>query len=96
VAFDQNVAAIAMHPMMGDPTLAMMGRTVPAAGNPDVMGAVPAVVAIDPDEFRAGAGGAGFNNGGGRSYADHDLRKRGGRHQSSSEQQSWKKFLHVR
>jgi hypothetical protein len=96
VTFYKNVATVAVHPAMGDPVLAGMGRTVPAAGNPDIAGAIPAVIAIDPDVSVARDWTACLNNGGGRSYADHDLRKRGGRQQSGSEQQSWKKFLHVR
>ena len=96
VAFDQDVTAIAMDPVMGNPTRVRMRRTIPAAGNPDVTGAIPAVIAIDPDKFRAWARAARFNDGSGRSYTDHNLRKRGGRQQSSGKQQSWQKFLHVR
>ena len=79
VAFNQDVPAVAMHPVMGDPVLAMMGRTVPAPVNPDVAGAIPAVIAADPDKFRTRSRASGFNDGGGRSYADHDLCKRGSR-----------------
>jgi hypothetical protein len=96
VAFDHDVPTIAMYPVMGDPVLAVMRRTIPTAGHPDVTGSIPAMVAVDPNVLTAWRRAAGFDNGSGRSDADHDLRKRGSRHQSSSEQQSWKKFLHDR
>jgi hypothetical protein len=96
MAFDEHIAAVAMHPVMGYPVRMRMRRTVPTAGNPDIASSVPAVVSVDPDVFTPWSRAAGFDDRGGRSYADHDLRKRGGGHQSSSEQQSWKKFLHVR
>jgi len=94
--FYQDIPSVTMHPVMGDPMLVGMWRTVPAAGDPDVPGSIPTVVSVDPDVALMGHGPARLDDGGGRSYADHDLRKRGGRQQRSSEQQSWKIFLHVR
>jgi len=87
---------MAMFPAMGHPVGMTMGRTVPAARHPDIAGAIPAMVATDPFVFGAGARAASLDDGGGRSYTDHDLRKRGSRQQSGSKQQSWKKFFHVR
>jgi hypothetical protein len=80
---------------MGNPVSTGMWAAVPTAWDPNVTTAVPAVVAGDPFISRTGDRTAGFDDGGGRSYADHDLRKRGGRQQRDSEQQSREKFLHV-
>jgi len=96
VAFNQYVTAVPVNPTMGHPVCARMGRTIPSARNPDVMAAIPAVVSGNPDKTGPRGGTACFDNWSGRSNADHDLRKRGGRQQSYSKQQSWKKFLHVR
>jgi hypothetical protein len=94
VAFDEDPAFVAMDPAMGNPVSMGMGWALPATGNPDVAIAVPAVVAIDPDEFAAGGDGARFNDGGGWSDTDNDLRKGRSRQQSYSKQQSWNKLLH--
>jgi hypothetical protein len=75
VTFYEDIAAVAVYPVMGDPMRMGMGWTIPAAGNPDVAGPIPAVVSVDPNVFASWGRAARFDDGGGRSYADHDLRK---------------------
>ena len=48
MAFDQNPAVSAPVPVMGDPDGAGMRRLCPMAMNPEVLVAVPAMVAFDP------------------------------------------------
>ena len=48
VAFDQDPAAAAVDPVMGNPDPARMRRTVPAPRDPDVTGSVPTLIAGDP------------------------------------------------
>jgi hypothetical protein len=79
VAFNQHIAAIAVYPTVSNPVRTWMGPTIPAAGNPDIMGAVPAMITTDPFKFRPRSVTTRFDDGGGRSYVDHDLCKRGSR-----------------
>jgi len=48
VAFDQNPAAVAVFPVMGDPDGVLMWRMRPMASDPDIMVSIPAMVAIVP------------------------------------------------
>jgi hypothetical protein len=94
MTFNQDPPVVTMNPAMGDPACVRVWGTIPTARNPDVAAAVPAVVAVDPDVLAAGTGTASFNDGSGRSNADHNLRKSGGRQQGDCEQQSQYEFLH--
>jgi hypothetical protein len=47
-----------------------MGRTFPAARNPDVMVSVPAVIAVDPNEPTLGRISAALNDRRGRTDAN--------------------------
>jgi hypothetical protein len=49
VAFDQDVAAIALFIVMGYPNGAGMRRMDPVAVNPDVAMTIPAVIAVLPN-----------------------------------------------
>ena len=94
VAFDKHPTTTAVYPAMRYPNGMRAGRAIPAAGHPDIAGTVPAMVTGDPDELMTGTDGTGFHDRSGRSYADHDLRKRSGREQRDSQKQRRKKFLH--
>jgi hypothetical protein len=84
----EDIAVVAMFPTMSNPMRAEMGWTIPATGDPNVATAIPAVVSADPDVAGARCDSTALDDGSGRSYVDHDLRKRGGRRQSDCEQQS--------
>ena len=73
-------------PSVRDPTLVFTGWTLPAAGNPDIVVAFVAVVAVDPHvtPFRWPA--AVFMHRRRWANADHNLRKRGRREQCESKQ----------
>jgi hypothetical protein len=75
VAFDQNPTIVVVNPAMGNPVRAGMGWTIPAAGNPDVVPAVPAVIAINPNESPLRCRRAALNDGGRWANANHNLRK---------------------
>ena len=77
---------VMFYPPVSDPALALMGRTLPAAGNPDVVVAIPAVIAVDPHETTLRRPAALFNDRGRGANADHYLRKRCRRQQCESEQ----------
>ncbi len=94
VAFYQDILAMTMDPVVGDPVLAMMRRLLVVAGRPDIMVAVVAMIAGLPNVSLSGRRTAPFIHWRGWSDANHDLRKRCGRHQSKSEQQCHCNFLH--
>jgi hypothetical protein len=79
VAFDEHIASTAMYPVMGHPMCMAVRRTIPSARRPDIAVAIPAMIAINPFIFGTGAWAASFDDGGRRSYTDHDLCKRGRR-----------------
>jgi hypothetical protein len=58
VAFDPVVAAVLVSPVSVDPDGMTARRLNIVAGNPDIAGTVPAVVAVDPNPafMRDGAG----------------------------------------
>jgi hypothetical protein len=58
-----------VDPLVGHPVRAGMGRTFPAARNPDVMVSVPAVIAVDPNEPTLGRISAALNDRRGRTDA---------------------------
>ena len=73
--FDHDPTVVAMNPVMGDPTRAGMGWTVPAAGDPDVACAIPALITVNPYEAALRRWRAALDDGGGRANANHNLRK---------------------
>ena len=80
-----HLPVIAMvDPPGSNPTLVFLGRTLPAAGGPDVVVALPAVVAGDPHVTPIRWPAAVFVHGPRWTYADHNLRKRGRREQCES------------
>jgi hypothetical protein len=76
VTFDQNILAMAMDPVVGDPVLASLRRSIVAARRPDIMVAFVAVIAGLPFVSLAGRWAAPFIHWRGWSHANHDLRKR--------------------
>ena len=66
---------VMFYPPVSNPARTGMGRTLPAAGNPDEAGAIPAVIAIDPHETTLRWPAALFNDDGRRRNADYNLRK---------------------
>jgi len=77
---------MAVDPPVRDPTGAGMGRTLPAAGGPYVVVGFVAMIAADPYESAFRRHTAFFNNGRRWTYANHNLRIRGGRQKGESEQ----------
>jgi hypothetical protein len=75
VAFDQDPAAAAVDPVVGNPVRAGMGWAIPAAGDPDVTGAVPAMITGDPHKAAIGRRRTALNDGGRWANANHHLRK---------------------
>jgi hypothetical protein len=75
VAFYQDPTIVAVDPVMGYPVCAGMWRTIPAAGDPDVAGAIPAVITIDPNKAAFGRWGTALNDRGRWADANHNLRK---------------------
>jgi hypothetical protein len=94
VSLYEDIPAVAMHPVMANPMRARMRWTIPAARNPDIARAVPAVVAADPDKAGAGRWTASFDDRRGRPDTDHNLPIRDGRGERCSKQQSENEFLH--
>jgi hypothetical protein len=64
-----------MDPPVGNPALMFLGRTIPAAGRPDVMVTFITVIAVDPHITPIGRRPAAFVNGRRRTDANRDLRK---------------------
>ncbi len=75
-----------MNPMVSNPTRARMRRTLPAARDPNVAFAVPAMVAVNPNESTLRGPAALFDDRRRGTYANHNLSKRGCRQQGESEQ----------
>jgi hypothetical protein len=61
-----------------------MGWTIPAAGNPDVAGAVPTMITVNPDEAPFGRRRATLDDRGRWANANYNLRKRSRRSQTKS------------
>jgi hypothetical protein len=73
VAFDQNPTVAAVYPMMGNPDGAFARRVVPVAAIPDVVMAIPAVIAVDPHISGMRCMLVMFMERWGRRNADNDL-----------------------
>jgi hypothetical protein len=73
-------------PSVRNPTLALMGWTLPAAWGPNVAAILPAMIAVDPDITTLRRPAALFVYRRRWANADHDLRKRCRREQSKGKQ----------
>ncbi len=94
MAFDQDPAAFALLPAMGDPNGAGMRWLGPMAVDPNVAVAVPAVIAIDPHPVTMRWAIVSLDDGRGRRYANDNLSHHGcGRH-AKSKQRRQNNFLH--
>jgi hypothetical protein len=94
VAFNQNVLAVAVDPVVGDPPLPPLGRPLVVTGCPDIMVAVVAVIPGLPNISLARRRAALLMHWRGWPDANHHLRKRCRRDQSKSEQKCHCDFLH--
>ena len=74
MSFDQDPSVAAMFPVMGNPDGALVRRMRPMAMYPDVVVAVPAVVAVDPDPSSMRWMVMDLNDRCRRRNADEDLR----------------------
>lgn len=84
VSFDQNPAVTAVLPAMRDPDRVAMRGANPAAVNPDVTVAVPAVITVDPDPTFMRWMVMDFDDRLGGSHANYDLRESSGRNETDS------------
>ena len=84
VSFDQDPAVTAVLPAMRDPDRVAMRGANPAAVNPDVTVAVPAVITVDPDPTFMRWMVMDFDDRLGGSHADYDLRESSGRNETDS------------
>ena len=75
VAFDQDILAMAVNPVVGDPALTPMGWLLVVAGRPDIMAAVVAVIAGLPYVSLPRRRTEPFVHRRGWPDANHDLRK---------------------
>ena len=75
VAFDQDILAMTMDPVVGYPVLAVTGRLLVVAGRPDVMVGVIAMIAGLPHVSLSRRRSAPFIHRRGWPDANHDLRK---------------------
>jgi len=87
VALNQHPFAVVVLPVMGNPDRMGMGGTIPAAGSPDIVVAIPAVVAGGPDHSVLRGRAAAFNDRGRRPFVRTALRKRRRGHQTERKQQ---------
>src|SRR5208337_3142466 len=83
-----------MYPPVSNPSLVFTGWALPPAGGPDVVVALPAMIAVDPHvtPFRRPA--TVFVHGRRGADANHNLRKRCRRKQCESKQQCQCNLLH--
>ena len=86
MAFNHNPSAMAMSPVVLDPALVLTGRTLVAARIPDVVVAIIALIAANPDRSTLGWRATALVNGRGRADANCNLRKRSRRSQRECEQ----------
>ena len=66
---------MAMNPMVPNPARMRMGRTLPAARNPNIVVAVPALVTVNPYKSRLRRHAAIFNYVRWGAYANRNLRE---------------------
>jgi hypothetical protein len=94
VAVDPDVAAADMPPSASNPDSVGAGRRGPAAGDPDVAGAVPAVIAADPNPATMRARARMFDDDRRRSNADDNALGEGRRQAEERGRGDKKQFLH--
>ena len=94
MAFNQDILAVTVDPVVGYPVLAVMRRLLVVAGRPDIMVGVVAMIPGLPHVALARRWAAPFIHWRGWPDANHNLRERCRRHQSKSEQQCHCNFLH--
>lgn len=94
VTLDQDILAMAMDPMVGDPALTPMGRLLVVTGRPDIMVGVVAMIAGLPYISLPGRCATPFMHWRGWPDADHNLRERRRRDQGKCEQECQCDFLH--
>ena len=85
MAFDQDPAAAAPFPTMGDPYGAGTRRVGPMASDPDVAAPIPVLIAVDPHPSRVRGTTIVLDDGRGRRNADDDLRHCNRRSETQSE-----------
>ena len=86
MTFFEDPAIVAVDPAVGYPMRTLMGRAVPAAGNPDVVRAVPAMIAVNPNEAPLRGWRTALDDGGRRADSNYNLRKGSCRSQTKGEQ----------
>jgi hypothetical protein len=97
VAFDPVPAAIFVAPVAGNPFGMRTRRFNPAAWNPDVSAAIPAVIAADPDPSIVGTRAGVFGPVVGRADLNVNALGKSGRNRRETEENSRrneKQFLH--
>jgi hypothetical protein len=82
------------NPFVGNPDGVLMRWTFPAAGGPDVMISIPAMVAVNPHEASLRRWASMFDNRWGRPDANGNLRKGSNRDERESKQYGECNFLH--
>jgi hypothetical protein len=96
MSFDQDPSAVAMNPAMSDPDRTWMRRVIPAAGNPDIVRTIPAVITVDPHESSLRWWRTALHNRSRRPYPDVHLCERGRGEQSESKQSCHCNLFHSR
>ena len=94
MALDHHPLTMAMDPLVGDPVRVGMGRTLPAARNPDVVVARPALVAVDPHKSSIRRRTGALIDGSRRPHANRHLRKSSRGKQSKSQQRCQCNLFH--
>jgi len=85
--FNQHPFPVLMFPPVSYPMRVRMRRTLPVAVNPNIMIAVPAMVAVNPNKTGLRRHAALFNNGSRWTYANRNLRLGSHRNHSHSQGQ---------
>jgi hypothetical protein len=75
VPFNENPSIMVVDPAMGNPMRAGIRWTLPAAGNPNIATAIPAVIAVDPNESALGRSATDLDDGGRRPDPNYKLRE---------------------
>ena len=94
VPFHHFPVVSSVHPMVGNPALTRPRRVIPMATHPDIASAIPTLITIHPDISAIGRRGTTLDDWGRWSDADNNLRIRGRRQESKSEQRCHCKFFH--
>jgi hypothetical protein len=95
VAFDPVVAATLVPPVAGNPDRVRARGFRPAAGDPDVASAIPAVKAADPDPAGMGTVAGVFDDDRRRADADVDALGKSRGHAEDGSRGDEEQFLHL-